>query len=191
MTKMPEMKNLVLFFMCFSFVQTYGQKATATDQNVKTVKIRCKAGPLIVNKPLFFVDSVRVIEEVVSSLNLNDIMEVCVVKKGYDSISKTEGEIYIFMKKGKSIKMFDFASFKAKYITNAAKPIILMLNGTFATNYANFIIDENIISKVEIDKGADIEPIKKLYANYTIVNILTKETFNTNSISQILGAEKR
>jgi hypothetical protein len=178
------MRFLIIFLTVFCYNSSFGQKVISVAPNTKNVRPGCPN--LFKYQPMLFVDSMHVPLEMLSKLNPNDIQEVSVVKNGYDSISKTDGKIYVFMKKGKSIKLFDFASFKLKYLSNSAKPILLMLNSVFIKDYTNFVIDEKTIAKVEIDKGADIEPLKNIYPNNCIVNILTNESFNRNSVSQVL-----
>lgn len=175
------MKIIILCLALFCFCNTYSQKVNGAHSNVKTTK-----AAMFNSEPMYFVDSVHVTKETFSKLNPNDIQEVNVVKNGYDSISKTNGKIYIVMKKGKGIKLYNFTSFKTKYLSHTPKPILLMVNSVLVNDYLNFVIDEKSIATIEVDNGADILSIKNIYPNNTIVNVLTKESFNGNSASQIL-----
>jgi hypothetical protein len=181
------MKFVILFLLICESLMGIAQKTVLAQSNAAKVKSECRAGANDLKlKVLWFVDSLLVTDDVVMKLNTNDIQNVSILKHIYDSITNSEGKIYIELKKGKCIKLFDFASFKLKYVSNPTKPILLMLNSVFIKDYTNFVIDEKTIAKVEIDKGADIEPIKNIYPNNCIVNILTSESFNRNSVSQVL-----
>ncbi len=136
--------------------------------------------------PKVFLDSMLIPFDYVKQIKPNDIESISVVKSAFNSTTMTEGELYIKLKKGSKHNFFNFANFKANYLPNNAKPILLMLNSVFINDYSTFVIDKNTIALVEIDNGADINPIKNIYPNNTIVNILTKESFNRNSVSQIL-----
>ncbi len=177
------MKLLMVVIIAFCSDPSFGQKAISAAP----IKINRPVCPnLFKYQPMVFIDSIRVTNDILTTIDQNNIEEVNIVRSGYDSISKTDGKIYIFMKKGKSIKLYDFSSFLLKSVSNTTKPILLMVNSDFVNDYLNFILDKNTIALVEIDDGEDINPIKKIFPNNTIVNILTKDFLNKNRVTQNL-----
>ena len=135
---------------------------------------------------MIYVDSTILSFETLSRINPNDIEKVNVEKTNYDPITNTKDKIFVTLKKANQLDLYNFASFKEKYIPQNAKPILLMVNAIFINNYATFSISKNSILEVEIDKGNDILPIKHLYPKNTIVNIRTINNANLNSNSNIL-----
>jgi hypothetical protein len=140
--------------------------------------------------PKVYIDSMLMPYDCLSKIKPNDIENISVVKTKADCVTMSDGEIYINLKKGAIYNFLNFANFKVKYLPNTQKPISLMVNAVFVNDYTNFSIDENNIAKVEIENPADITSIKNIYPNNTIVNILTKESFNRNSVSQVLLNEE-
>jgi hypothetical protein len=153
----------------------------------QTIRLRCDGKQANCEfVPKVFVDSMLIPFDYLNKIVPNDIESISVVKTKVDSVIMTHGEIYIKLKNGSTYNFLNFANFKAKYLPTPSKPILLMVNAVFVNDYANFIIDENSIRKVEIENGADITAVKNIYPNNTVINILTKESFNRNSVSQTL-----
>ncbi len=167
------------------FLSSFGQKMTIPfETNNLTFELKPISNELKV-EPLIYVDSTIVSFETLSRISSNDIEKVKVEKTNYDSITNTKGKIFVTLKKGKQLEIYNFASFKEKFVPDTTKPILLMVNSIFKNNYTTFGINKNSIIEVEIDKGNDILPIKHLYPKNTLVNIRTISYSNLNSGSNM------
>ncbi len=150
------------------------------------LKLRCDGYLYVEPPPIVYVNFTKIPYQLLDKIKPTDIESVNVLKTEETKTEINNGTVYITLKKGAKFVFYDFVNFKKKFIQPSNKPTLLLLNGNIITDYNDFAIAEKTIRKVEINDGADIAAIKNIYTKFNIVNILTNEVFNGNSISNIM-----
>jgi hypothetical protein len=157
------MKKLLLFYFLFTCFISVAQ--------VKELSLKADSNR---NEILYFFDNIQISNEVLSYIDVNKIADVRVTKPTVGPRENYAGRIDITSKSPKDFNFLSFAGIKSKYVNATTKPILLLVNGNFINNAANFKIDDNFISTVEVEQGADFNQLKNIYPTFAIVNIITK-----------------
>lgn len=160
------MKKLFILLLAFAATSSFGQTANGkTPGNVvDTTKKQNRDTSLRVvyvnrnkpeRQPAFFLNGKYVKDQgLLGSLNPKWIESVDVLKR--DTLienSSYNGLVYIRTKDGYAPKYISLTDLKNKYTEFKGKMVVFMIDGNFVNaNYDNYIIDENNLLTIIVDK---------------------------------------
>ena len=124
--------------------------------------------------PAYFIDSVRA--QSMSYLNPKDILDIKVVG-GKDSVNKTNGKIYITLKKH-PYHFITIEELTKRCIPNfdsKTQPVIYMWDDKLVTDTTNMKFEITYIRDVEVIEGSQIKAFKGLLAGVIILKINTND----------------
>ncbi|HEY6142972.1 MAG TPA: hypothetical protein VIV55_06000 [Flavobacterium sp.] len=128
------------------------------------------------NKPLFFLNNKIVNEGILKTIIPNSIENIKVEKEEVEIDNKKYyGKIFIETKSNNKPKLISLNNLKLKY-TNIKEnsTIFLIDNEVINADYEKFLVDQNYILKIEVEKIDNKEEKLKL----NIVNLITKSEEN-------------
>lgn len=134
-------------------------------------------------KPAYYINGKYINETILKTINPQLIDSINIVKRDVEIDGKNYyGQIYIQLKKDYNPKLISLADLKLKYTnrTNAAS-IFMIDNEIISGDYSKYIIDENYILKIVVEKIDNNE--ENLQVN--IIRLLTKTEENIKKSKQI------
>jgi len=134
-------------------------------------------------KPACYINGKYINETILKTINPQLIDSINVVKRDVDIDGKSYyGQIYIQLKKNYNPKLISLADLKLKYtnLTNTSS-IFMLDNEIISGDYSKYILDENYILKIIIEKIDNKED--NLQVN--IIRLLTKTEENIKKSKQI------
>lgn len=134
-------------------------------------------------KTACYINGKYINETILKTINPQFIDSINVVKREVDIDGKSYyGQIYIKLKKNYNPKLISLADLKLKYtnLTNTSS-IFMLDNEIISGDYSKYIVDENYILKIIIEKIDNKE--ENLQVN--IIRLLTKTEENIKKSKQI------
>lgn len=175
------MKKLLLVPALFYTITLFAQQPREklpTDSNFKVIDATIKISE---EKPANFLNNVFVGENFLSSVNPDDIERIDIKK--IDTVinkQKYENAIYLTTKSHYRPKPISLTELKDKYVAQNDKATVFMVDKKIiSTGYDNYMVDENKLLRLIIDKIDD--PAEKTSLN--LIKILTKNKENLSSLA--------
>lgn len=135
-------------------------------------------------KPACFINGKLTNESVLKTLNPNEI-ETVNVEKGNIEIENVNynGKLYIVTKLTYNPKLISLNNLKIKYTSIKENSTIFKIdNEIINADYENYIVDENYILKINVEKFEN----NKEKLKFNIVNLITKTEENIKKSKEII-----
>jgi len=168
----------ILLLKINAFAQTKTEKDTILNVIYKN-EIENETKP----KPLFFLNNKITTEGILKTINPNSIANIKVEKEEVEIDNKKYyGKIFIETKSNNKPKLISLNNLKLKY-TNIKEnsTIFLIDNEVINADYEKFLIDQNYILKIELEKIDN----KAENLNLNIIKLLTKSEENIRKSKEI------
>ena len=181
---------LLLAINCFGQVRTEkvsGLKITTTEtstENDTIIKVVYKNEIENNKKPAYFINGKFFNESILKTLNPNEIATVNVEKADIeiDNVNYF-GKIKIETKSNYNPKLISLNNLKAKYLKFKENQTIFKIdNEIVKEDYDNFMVDENFILRIIVEKYEN----KKEKLNVSFVNLITKTEENIKKSKEII-----
>lgn len=135
-------------------------------------------------KPAYFINGELTNESVLKTLNPSIIATVN-VEKGNIEIENVnyDGKLYIVTKSTYKPKLISLSNLKLKYTSIKENSTIFKIdNEIINADYGNYVVDENYILKINVEKFENSEEKLK----FNIVNLITKTEENIKKSKEII-----
>jgi hypothetical protein len=135
-------------------------------------------------KPAYFINGKLTNESVLKTLNPNEI-ETVNIEKGNIEIENVNynGKLYIVTKSTYNPKLISLNNLKIKYTSIKENSTIFKIdNEIINADYENYIVDENYILKINVEKFEN----NKEKLKFNIVNLITKTEENIKKSKEII-----
>ena len=135
-------------------------------------------------KPAYFINGELTNESVLKTLNPSIIATVN-VEKGNIEIENVnyDGKLYIVTKSTYKTKLISLSNLKLKYTSIKENSTIFKIdNEIINADYGNYVVDENYILKINVEKFENSEEKLK----FNIVNLITKTEENIKKSKEII-----
>lgn len=190
------MKKILFIATILFSINSFGQKLTGkvpglritkqeiASENDTIIKVVYKNEVENNKKPAYFINGKLINESVLRSLNPNDIATVKVEKNSIE-IEKVNyhEQLYIVTKPTYKPKFITLNSLKLKYTNLTDKPTIFQIdNEIINANYDSYIVDENYILKIIVEKYEN----KKEKRNVNFIRLITKTEENIKKSKEII-----
>ncbi|OOV29861.1 hypothetical protein SAMN05444143_11316 [Flavobacterium succinicans] len=190
------MKKILFIATLFLSINSFGQKPTGKAQGLRiTNQEIASKNDTIINvvykneiennkKPAYFVNGKLINESILRSLNPNEIETVNVEKENIEIENiKYYGKLYIVTKPTYKPKFISLNNLKLKYTNLKDNSTIFQIdNEIIYANYESYIVDENYILKIIVEKFEN----KKEKLNVNFIRLITKSEENIKKSKEIL-----
>ena len=134
-------------------------------------------------QPVYFVNSKKIDSSIIKTIDPNSIESINVIKEEIEiEGEKFYGKVDIKMKKNYNPEFISLSDFKLKYVTQSdASAIFLVDNEIIKGDYSTFIIDQNYILKVIVDKIERQDESLRI----DVIRLLTKSEDNIKKSKEI------
>ena len=135
-------------------------------------------------KPAYFINGKLTNESVLKTLNPNEIENVNVEKGNFEIENVNyKGKLYIVTKSTYKPKLISLNNLKMKYTSIKENSTIFKIdNEIINADYENYVVDENYILKINVEKFENSEEKLK----FNIVNLITKTEENIKKSKEII-----
>ena len=175
------MKKALFITTLFLAINCFGQDVIENDTIIKVIY---KSEIPNVKKPVYQLNGKIVNESILKCINPNEIANVKVEKGDFEIENvKYFGKIIIETKSNYKPKLISLNNLKEKYTKLKGKPTIFRIDNEIVNgDYDNFIVDQNFILKIVVEKFENKE--EKLTVNF--VNLITKTEENIKKSKEII-----
>jgi hypothetical protein len=190
MKKIIFIYSLLLTFN--SFGQNLSEKVTGvrmTNQEIVTkndtiIKVFYKNEIKSDKKPAYFINGKLANESILRSINPNEIETVNIEKENIEIENvKYYGKLYIVTKSTYKPKFISLNNLKLKYTNLKDNSTIFQIdNEIINANYESYLVDENYILKIIVEKFEKKK--EKLYVNF--IRLITKSEENIKKSKEII-----
>ncbi|AZI32787.1 hypothetical protein [Kaistella carnis] len=135
-------------------------------------------------KPAYFINGKLTNESVLKTLNPNEIENVNVEKGNFEIENVNyKGKLYIVTKSTYKPKLISLNNLKMKYTSIKENSTIFKIdNEIINADYENYVVDENYILKINVEKFENSQEKLK----FNIVNLITKTEENIKKSKEII-----
>lgn len=190
------MKKILFISVILLTLNTFGQIKSEKVNGLKIVKQETvsKNDTIIsVNyinkiesdrKPAYFINGKLTNESVLKTLNPNEIENVNVEKGNFEIENVNyKGKLYIVTKSTYKPKLISLNNLKMKYTSIKENSTIFKIdNEIINADYENYVVDENYILKINVEKFENSQEKLK----FNIVNLITKTEENIKKSKEII-----
>jgi len=158
-------------------------QAAITD-NDTIIKVVYKNENKNEKKPAYFINGKLANESILRSINPNEIETVNVEKENIEIENiKYYGKLYIITKPTYKPKFISLNNLKLKYTNLTDNSTIFQIdNEIINANYESYIVDENYILKIIVEKFEN----RKEKLNINFIRLITKSEENIKKAKEIL-----
>lgn len=181
---------LIIFLLAFlgGFAQTKKDSSAGVFVFIDKPKIidsnyiriyHSKANPDTGLPPAYYIDSVRV--QSLPNFNPKDILDIK-IHSGIDSISKTNGKIFIALKKH-SYHFISIEELTKRCIPNfdsKSQAVIYLLNDKLISDTTDMKFEITYIRSVEVTDGSQIKAFKGILSGVIVLKIYTGDASDTS-----------
>ncbi|MGV3685612.1 MAG: hypothetical protein ACO1NS_08300 [Daejeonella sp.] len=153
------------------------ETSNSNDTTLKVLYIKKSTHKI----PAYYINGHRVNEAFVHSINPNMIDGIQIHKENVEIGSVMYyGQVYITTKKHYAPKLISLSKLKAKYNILKGEPAIFILDGEVVTeDFDNFVVDENLLWRIIIDK------VENENINMKFIKLLTNTDENRKKANKI------
>ncbi|TRX29602.1 hypothetical protein FNW52_20555 [Flavobacterium sp. ZT3R18] len=190
------MKKILFIATILLSINSFGQKLTGkvpglkmtnqeiVSENDTIIKVVYKKEIEDKKKPAYFINGKLTNESILRTINPNEIETVNIEKENIEIENvKYYGKLYIVTKSTYKPKFISLNNLKLKYTNLKDNSTIFKIdNEIINANYENYLVDENYILKIIVEKFEN--KIEKLNVNF--VSLITKTEENIKKSKEII-----
>ena len=190
------MKKILFIATMLLSINSFGQKLTGkvpglriTNQEIASendtiINIVYKTAIENNKKPAYFINGILINEGILRTINPNDIATVNVEKENIEIENvKYYGKLYIVTKSTYKPKFISLNNLKLKYTNLKDNSTIFQIdNEIINANYESYLVDENYILKIIVEKFEN----KKEKLNVNFIRLITKTEENIKKSKEII-----
>lgn len=190
------MKKILFIATILLSINSFGQKLTGkvpglkmtnqeiVSENDTIIKVVYKTEINDKKKPACFINGKLTTESILRTINPNEIETVNVEKENIEIENvKYYGKLYIVTKSTYKPKFISLNNLKLKYTSLKDNSTIFKIDDEIINaNYENYLVDENYILKIIVEKFEN----KKEKMNVNFISLITKTEENIKKLKEII-----